>query len=221
MAVPVDQELVLGVSADRGDRQQAGIQITGIVEPWSARHFGEKEGTTELVALRVQKLHRHRIEISHPRGKAIREKGFDQGGLVARVREHRDGGVDQRSRRAASALARALIIQVEVPKLRLPANRSASVCPEDVLLYPRPGFAGLVEEEVIGIQGGVAKKLPGIEMVFVCPSFQHGVDVAAAIAALRGVIEAGGDLECLDGVGIGDWGAVELSTSRIGGKDSF
>src|SRR5258708_25146709 len=31
MAVPVDQKLVLCVSADRGSRQQAGIQITRIV----------------------------------------------------------------------------------------------------------------------------------------------------------------------------------------------
>src|SRR5258708_36153128 len=58
-------------------------------------------------------------------------------------------------------------------------------------------------------------------MVFACPIFQHGVDVAAAIAALRGVIEAGGDLEFLDGVGIGNGGEGQLSTGEIGGRDPF
>src|SRR6266481_5423379 len=58
-------------------------------------------------------------------------------------------------------------------------------------------------------------------MVFVCASFQHGVDVAAAIAALRGVVEAGGDLEFLDGVGIRNGGEGQLSTGEIGGRDSF
>src|SRR4029077_3529156 len=79
MAVPVDQELILGESSDGAERQRAGIHVTGIVEPRSARNSGEEEGTTELVALRVQKFHRHGIEISHPGRKAIREKGTDQG----------------------------------------------------------------------------------------------------------------------------------------------
>src|SRR4029077_21264499 len=171
--------------------------------------------------LRVRKLHRHRIEISHPGGKAIWEKSIDQGGLVALCRQHRDGGIDKRSRRAPCALARALIIQVEVTKLRVPANRSASVRPDNVLLYPVPGLAGLIEEEVIRIEVGFAKKLPGIDMVFVRATFQDGVDVAAAIAALRGVVQAGGDLEFLDGVGIRNGGEGQLSAGEIGGRDSF
>src|SRR6266481_6926738 len=150
MAVPVDQELILGEFPDGGERQPTGVHATGC-KPRSARNGGEEEGTTELVALRVQKLHRHWIEISHPGRETIREKGTDQSGLVALGREHRDGGIDERSRRAACALARALIIQVDVTKLRVPSNRAASVCPENVLLYPGSGLAGLVKEEVIRI----------------------------------------------------------------------
>jgi len=61
------------------------FKLPALSRPWSARHFGEKEGATELVALGVQKLDRRRIEISHPRGKAIREKVLSKW-LVAGVR---------------------------------------------------------------------------------------------------------------------------------------
>ncbi len=61
MAVPVHHELILSEFPDSGERQRAGIRVTETVEPRSARNGGEEEGTTELVALRVQKLHRHRV----------------------------------------------------------------------------------------------------------------------------------------------------------------
>ena len=76
MAVPVDQELILGEPPDSGERQRAGIHATGS-EPRSAGNGGEEEGATELVALRVQKLHRYGIEISHPGRETTREKGTD------------------------------------------------------------------------------------------------------------------------------------------------
>src|SRR5208282_5848420 len=52
-------------------------------------------------------------------------------------------------------------------------------------------------------------------------AFHDGVDVAAAVTALTGVIEAGADLEFLDRVGVGDRCIRQFPKRVVRGRNSL
>jgi len=81
-------------------------------------------------------------------------------------------------------VARALIIQVEVPKLRLRPTGSAWSA-RRCFAVSGPGFAGLVEEKSLASRE-VCEKTPRHRNVFVCPVFQHAL-MCRRLAALGGV----------------------------------
>jgi len=51
--------------------------------------------------------------------------------------------------------------------------------------------------------------------------FENGVDIAAAVAALRGIVEARADLEFLDDVGAGERCVVELADGVVVRPNAF
>jgi len=105
--------------------------------------------------------------------------------------------------------------------LRPRTERSARVPAEDILLDSGLRTAGSIQEEIIRIEAGIANILPGIKMVPVRAAFQDGVDIAAAVAALSGIIEAGAYLELLDCIGSGKGSLGQLTERIVGSRDSF
>src|SRR5208282_782713 len=144
-------------------------------------------------------------------------EGVKQRGLIARGRQHwNDSVADISSQRIAAALARALVVHIEKPELALVAHRPAQIAAENILLEVK-----LADEEVLGIERGVAEVLPKISVEAGRTAFQDGVNVAAAITALGSVIEAGADLEFLDRVGVGNRCEREFAERVIGGGNAL
>ena len=68
-------------------------------------------------------------------------------------------------------------------------DRAAEAGAENVLLDQRARLALAIEEEVVGIENVVAEELVGIAVKLATAGFKNGVDIAAAVAALAGVVE--------------------------------
>src|SRR5712692_4117721 len=66
-----------------------------------------------------------------------------------------------------------------------------------------------------------SEKLIGVAVKFAGAGLQNGVDVAAAVAALAGVVQRGLHLELLDDVGIGERDVSGLRDVVIGGADAL
>src|SRR5216684_153091 len=200
-AVPVGGELVVGELARAGENQRPGVQhraVNSAGKPGCARNAGKQEAAVaaaELGACHIQQGERNRIDLRRGWSGAVCtiKEGIKQRCLVAMLRQDRHIGiVDKRARRGAAALPRALIIQVKKAQLCAPADRPAEVATENVLLD-----VYLAQEVIVGVERGIAEVFPNVAMEVVGSALERGIDIAAAIASLRGVVEAGRNLEFL------------------------
>ncbi len=98
---------------------------------------------------------------------------------------------------------------------------STQACAEDVLLNFGTWRAGLVEKELISVENRVAEELVNISMESVRARFENGIDIAAAVAALAGIVEGSLNLEFLNDVGVGQRGGGELGDVVVAGADAF
>ncbi len=73
----------------------------------------------------------------------------------------------------------------------------------------------------VGIENVIAEKLVSIPMELRGPSLQHRIDVAAAVSALRSVVQRSLHLELLDDVRVGQWHIVVLRDVVVGRADAF
>src|SRR5208282_2170600 len=110
---------------------------------------------------------------------------------------------DDRARRIAALLACALVIQEKVAEF-LFDHRSAEASTEDVLIDLGTGLTLAIQEEIVGVQNGVAEKLVSVAMELSCARFQNRIDVSAAVSPLAGVVQRSLDLELLNNVRIGE-----------------
>src|SRR6267143_2127634 len=74
---------------------------------------------------------------------------------------------------------------------------------ENILLHRGPREALTVQEEFIGVQNVIAKIFVGISVKFSGAGLEDGVDVAAAVSSLAGVVKRSLNLKLLDDVGVG------------------
>ncbi len=86
--------------------------------------------------------------------------------------------------------ARALIISEE-EKVLHSGNRAAEsaailILAEDRAIHPRA-----VIEKVVRVEDVVAEEFKRITMIFIAPGLERDLNVAAAVASLRGVIQRG------------------------------
>ena len=78
----------------------------------------------------------------------------------------------------------------------------------------------LTQKVVVRVQRRVAEVFPKIAVELGGPALESGVDVAAAVASLGGVVEAGADLELLDGVGVGQRRVGQFAEGVVGYGDA-
>src|SRR5207302_11013781 len=81
-------------------------------------------------------------------------------------------------------------------------ERASEASSENVLLHRGSLLIGTIQEELIRVQHVVAEKLVGVAVETLSPGLQNCVDIAAAVAALAGVVEGSLDFEFFDYVGI-------------------
>src|SRR5271165_173240 len=213
--VPIGSELVIvvdaGLAGDEG-YGAAGCRANGVSGRGIQIATG---GAAELIALGLQQGQGYGIDGGNA---AIGLNG--SGGAAIGRGDVRDGGGDEGAGRIATLLAGALVVDEEEAEFFLD-HGSAEAAAEDVLLHDGAAFACGVEEEVVGVELVVAEEFVGVAVHGAGATLQDGVDVAAAVAALAGVVERGLDLEFLDDVGVGQGRVGEFRDVVIGGRDSF
>src|SRR5207248_1349526 len=91
---------------------------------------------------------------------------------------------------------------------------------EKILLHCRTGLSFPLEEELVGIERVIAEKFESRAMPICRPAFQNSIDIAAAVASLSRVIEAGLDLEFLHGIRTRKRRIEQLGIPEIGNADS-
>ena len=215
-AVPVRGELVIGVFAGTADGERIGDGIT-------AGNEVAVGSAAELIAFEIQQADGDGVQAGDAGGKSAREKLRDQTGFGAAaglVRKRRNGGADKSAGRETAALASALIVHEEVAEL-LVADGTTETCAENILLYRGPRLAFAIQEKFVGVENIVAKKFVGIAVELAGAGLQNGIDVAAAVAALAGVVERSLYLKFLNDVGVGQRNVGGLSDVVIGGGDAF
>ena len=148
-------------------------------------------------------------------------KDGSQRGRIALLRQNRNHGADERSGGVAAALASPLVVHEEIAQLAARGDGTAGAGAEDILFDNRAGQSLAVEEEIVGIENGVAKELEEVEMIIRRAGFQDGVDIAAAVAALRGIVETGANFEFLNDIGARKRRIVEFSNGIVVGADAF
>ena len=154
--------------------------------------------TAELRAFGIQKIQGHRVDARHVKNR------FQISRSAVR-RQDRDAGINESAERAARTLASTLIVDVEkAPFLVVGIYLPSGVTAEYILLYDRARLAALLQKPIVGVENRVAEILPGVEVIACSAALEDGIDVAAAIAPLGGVVEAGTDLEFFDRVRIGE-----------------
>ncbi len=136
-------------------------------------------------------------------------------------REHGNLRADEGPGRVAAALPSALIVHEEIAESSAFDDRPAAAGSENILLDDRTGKPLAVEEEIIGVENRVAEETESVKVIIGGAGFQDGVDVAAAVATLGGVVETGAHLEFLDDVGAGERGVVELADGVVIRADAF
>jgi hypothetical protein len=200
IAVPVGSELIIDkfAGAADGERNQAAGQGS-CRDVAGKREKKSVGGCAELIAGEGQQRGCHGVDAGQAQ---IRGQGGLGSGGCATVRggHVRHEGADESSRRIAATLAGALIVHEEKSELAVGHDRSAQASAEDILLDDGTRRSSLVEKIFVGIENGVAEKLVGVSVEGIGAGFQNGVNVAAAIATLAGVVERGLDFEFLD-----DW----------------
>ena len=154
----------------------------------------------ELVALECQQGDRNRVRAGYAEGGS---QATGVGSAAVGGRNIRDESADQRSWGVAATLARALIVNEEETKLSTWADRAAEAPPKNILLNDRARGTGLIQKVLIGIEGRISKELIHIAVKLIGAALQDGVNVAAAVAALGGVIQRGLNLEFLYDVRVG------------------
>src|SRR5262249_866822 len=143
----------------------------------------------ELSALEIQQGHGDRIESGRSGRQAARKECCNQGCFGAVVGKNRETGIVAfRAGRKSAALTSALAVDAEAAELFLDP-RTAEAAAKDVLLDRRTRLAGGVQEVVVGVEHVVAEVFVGVAVQLASAGFQDGIDVAAAIAALAGVIK--------------------------------
>ncbi len=231
IAVPVRGELVVPVPARVGDFQRTVIHrrtasasggVESLRDSGSSRNRRNEVASApaELVAGNIQQRQRDRIDRGERNRGTVGCRGTakDRGEVGRRAVRWQNWNrrIDIRSQRISAALARSLVVHVEVSQLGLPADRAAEITAENVLLQPKAA-----DEVVVGIERSVAEILPNISVETGSPAFQDGVDVAASVPALRGIIEAGADFEFLNVVGVGNRREGEFAKRIVRGGNSL
>src|SRR4029077_2231263 len=131
-----------------------------------------------------------------------------------------NGGADKRPRGKAAALPSALVVDEEKAEFVF-HHRSAEAAAKNILLHGRTRQAFAIQEEVVGVEDVIAEEFIGVAVKFAGAGLQNGVDVAATVAALAGVIERSLHFELLDDVGIGERDVGGLRNVVIGGADAL
>jgi hypothetical protein len=220
-AIPVGGELVVGVATGFADQILTGY-VGRLV--WIKVRLYAGNGRNEItvrvakkVVLGLKKFQNNRINhaCSDRRGGGAERVG--NAGGVARSRQRGQAGiVDLRARRKGAALARALVIDEEKAEL-LVDHRAANAAAENVLLHRGTRLAGGVVEVFVGVEDVVSEEFVHIAMDFAGAAAQYGVDVAAAVASLGGVVKRSLDFELLDDIRIRQWDVVVLRNVVVGG----
>ena len=201
VVIPVRGELVVGEFAGLADGEldQASGRSARRDVVRNREQISIGRGA-ELVALECQQGDRNRVGAGYV-------EGGSQAACVCSAavggRNIRNESADQRSWGVAAALARALIVNEEETKLFAWADRAAEAPAENILLDDRTRGTGLIQKVLIGIEGRVSKEFINIAMKLIGAALQDGVNVAAAVAALGGVIQRGLNLEFLHDVRVG------------------
>src|SRR5262249_47885435 len=172
-----------------------------------------------LVALEIEQSDCDRIEVRYPTRQTTRKKAGNEGALGTIERNGRDSGADESARRFAAALASALVVHEKEAGL-FSADRSPKACAKNVLLEHRTRLTGGIQEIVVGVQCVVAEELVGVAVELARTGLQYGIDVAAAVASLGGVIKRSLDFEFLNHVGIGKRSIGELRHVVVGGRNA-
>ncbi len=199
--IPVCGELVVGEFAGLADGELD--QASGRSARRDVVQKGEQISIgrgAELAAVECQQGDRNRVRAGYP-------EGGSQAACVGRAavggRNIRDESADQRSWGVAATLARALIVNEEKAKPSTWADRAAEAPAKNILLNDRTRGTGLIQKVLIGIEGRVSKEFIYIAMKLMGAALQDGVNVAATVAALGGVIQRGLNLEFLHDVRVG------------------
>src|SRR5882724_574472 len=207
-AVPVGRELVVVIAARLANRESAGT--------WNQ----ETVRAVELIALELQQFYCDGIQPGNTRGEPTGEEGGDEVRFAAGRRQHRNRGADKSARRETAALPRALIVEKE-KAVFFCADGPAHAATKNVLLYGWARLAIAVQEVLIGIEHVVAEELVHVAVKILGARFEDGVDVAAAVAALAGVVQRSLHLEFLNHIGIGQWYVSGLRYVVVRGADAF
>ena len=180
--VPIRGELVIGVPSRLAhDELSAAAHGSG--------DRGEQVAAwriTKLIALKQQQLVHDGINTGYT------ERRFQhavQRRVVAHRRQHRDRRTDERPRGKTAALARALVVHEEESQLGVLAQRASQAAAKNVLLDGRPWPTRPVQKVFIRVENIVAEKLVYIAMKGLRARLQNCVHVAAAIAALAGIVQ--------------------------------
>ena len=214
-AIPVRGELVVGVLAGTADGKGAGRGI-------AAGNQVAVGSAAELVALEIEQAYGDWVQAGDAGGKSAWKELGDQGSFRAAgglVRKRGNGGADEGARRETATLASALIVDKEVAKLLL-ADGTAQAAAKNILLHGRARLALAIQKEFVGVENVVAEKLVGIAVILAGAGLENSVDVAAAVAALAGVVERCLHLEFLNDVGIGQRNVGGLGDVVVSGGDS-
>ncbi len=132
-SIPVGGELIVGELAGFADgelHQRTGRSACGNVRKRKQISIRRR---AELIALKSQQRRRHGIDASHSKIGGQIGFGLRRGASIS-CRHIRNERADQRSRRIAAALARALIVDEEESQLAPGTDRTAQAAAENVLL---------------------------------------------------------------------------------------
>jgi hypothetical protein len=197
-ALPVGGELIVGEFTGRTKAESAKAgAVVG-----DAGNQVAVGSATKLVAFEVEERERHGIETSHAARQTARKEVGDERIFRTVERNRRDARANDGTGRIAAALASALVVDEEEAGF-FRADGPAETAAEDVLLENGARLAAGVEEVFVGVENVIAEKLVSVAVELARTGLENGVDVAAAVAALSGVVERGLNLELLDDVR--DW----------------